>query len=199
MTMRGERMSPAIEPGKTFVALFTPPDAGTFMYHSHMDDGWQNAGGLTGPLIVLPPGRSFDPATDHIVMITEASLAAGGPPLAIDGSLSPAPIAAIVGVPQRLRFADLTLAGQNLVVSLSDGTRALEWTPIAKDGRDLPERLQRSDNGGPRPHDRRNTRLPLHPEASRPLDRQRIRCGRQRRSRRFATNRRLRQIAGRVG
>ncbi|MBC5799573.1 MAG: multicopper oxidase domain-containing protein [Candidatus Eremiobacteraeota bacterium] len=141
MSMDGH-MPPAIEPGHTFVARFVPPDAGTFTYHSHMDDGWQLAGGLVGPLIVLPPGQHFDAQRDHIVMISESSEKPAGPPLAIDGALSPPPLAATAGVPQRLRFADLTLGGENLVVSLSDGSRVLDWTPIAKDGRDLPARLQ---------------------------------------------------------
>ncbi len=61
MPMAGGHMPPAIEPGQTFVARFVPPDAGTFTYHSHMDDGWQLAGRLVGPLIVLPPGQRFDP------------------------------------------------------------------------------------------------------------------------------------------
>ena len=85
MSMPGGRMSPAIEPGQTFVARFVPPDAGTFTYHSHVDDGWQNAGGLVGPLIVLPRGQRFDARTDHIVMISESFEKAGGPPLAING------------------------------------------------------------------------------------------------------------------
>ena len=65
MAMDGERMSPPIDPGASFVARFTPPDAGTFMYHAHMDDGWQLAEGPIGPLIVMPPGEAFDPVTDH--------------------------------------------------------------------------------------------------------------------------------------
>ncbi|HEV2909744.1 MAG TPA: multicopper oxidase domain-containing protein [Candidatus Eremiobacteraceae bacterium] len=143
MVMDGARMSPPIDPGATFVARFTPPDAGTFMYHAHMDDGWQLASGLVGPLIVLRPGETFDPSVDHIVMISESYQKAGSPFLAIGGSLSPAPMAATAGVPQRLRLIGLSLGGDNLVVSLSDGTKLLQWTPIAKDGRDLPSRLQR--------------------------------------------------------
>ncbi len=144
MPMKMVRMSPAIAPGKTFVARFTPPDAGTFMYHSHMDDGWQNAGGLVGPLIVMPKGERFDPQTDHIVMISDAFETAGSPLVAIDGSRTPEPLTATVGVPQRLRFSDLTLGGEHLVVSLSDGTHTIAWTPIAKDGHDLPARLQKT-------------------------------------------------------
>jgi manganese oxidase len=143
MAMRGERMSPPIEPGATFVARFTPPDAGTFMYHSHMDDGWQLGSGLDGPLIVVPPGQRFDPETDHVVMISESYEKAGSPYVAIGGSLSPSPLVMASGVPQRLRLIVLTLGGENLVASLSDGSHVVRWTPIAKDGRDLPERLQR--------------------------------------------------------
>jgi len=143
MAMMGERMSPPIVPGATFVARFTPPDAGTFMYHAHMDDGWQLASGLIGPLIVLPQGETFDPATDHIVMVSESYEKAGSPFVAIDGSLSPTPISATAGIPQRLRLIELSLSGDDLVVSLSDGTHVLQWTPIAKDGRDLPVHLQR--------------------------------------------------------
>ncbi len=143
--MAALRPSPAIAPGGTFVAHFAPPDAGTFMYHSHLDDGWQIAGGVDGPLIVMPPGQHFDPASDHIVMISESYEKAGSPFVAVDGLLDPAPIAMTAGVPQRLRFAVMSLAGQDLVASLSDGAHVVRWTPIAKDGRDLPARLQSAE------------------------------------------------------
>jgi manganese oxidase len=135
-------MSPAIAPNQTFVARFTPPDAGTFMYHSHMDDGWQLASGIYGPLIVLPPHQTFDPATDHIVMISESYERAGSPYVAFNGLLKPPALAVAAGVPQRLRIAVMTLSGENLVASLSNGSRVLQWTPIAKDGRDLPPALR---------------------------------------------------------
>jgi FtsP/CotA-like multicopper oxidase with cupredoxin domain len=144
MAMHGERVSPPIDPGSTFVARFAPPDAGTFMYHAHMDDGWQLGSGLDGALIVLPPGQSLDPSTDHLVMISESFERAGSPFVAIDGMLAPPPVAMTAGIPQRLRIAVLTLSGQNLVASLVDGQRVVEWTPLAKDGRDLPARLRRN-------------------------------------------------------
>jgi FtsP/CotA-like multicopper oxidase with cupredoxin domain len=145
MAMNGERMSPPIEPGASFIARFAPPDAGTFMYHAHMDDGWQLGSGLVGPLIVMPPGQSFDPTTDHIVMISESYEEAGSPFVAIGGLLKPPPMTMTAGVPQRLRFGDLTLAGQDFVVSLIDEGRVVRWTPIAKDGRDLPPALRREE------------------------------------------------------
>ncbi len=142
MAMTGDRMSPPIKPGAAFEARFTPPDAGTFMYHAHMDDGWQLGSGLVGPLIVMPAGKTFDPATDHIVMISESYEKAGSPFVAIAGTLTPPPLTMTAGIPQRLRFIELSLSGENLAVSLYAGSHVLMWTPVAKDGRDLSAALQ---------------------------------------------------------
>jgi len=43
---------PPIEPGEEFIYEFTPPDAGTFWYHPHMNTAEQIGRGLYGPLIV---------------------------------------------------------------------------------------------------------------------------------------------------
>jgi len=43
---------PAIQPGDSFRYLFTPPDAGTFWYHSHVNAYEQVGRGLYGPLII---------------------------------------------------------------------------------------------------------------------------------------------------
>ena len=59
-----------IHAGHEFEARFTPPRAGTFMYHTHMNEVEQVEAGLSGPLIVLEPGQVFDPARDHVVMAT---------------------------------------------------------------------------------------------------------------------------------
>ena len=141
MDATAARMSPPIAPGGTFVARFVPPDAGTFMYHAHMDDGWQQGSGIEGALVVLPAAPRDDPA-DHVVMLSDSFEKAGSPLVAIDGALLPAPIVMQAGLPQRIRLLCLSLGGQNLVASLADGTRVLRWKPIAKDGRDLPARLQ---------------------------------------------------------
>jgi FtsP/CotA-like multicopper oxidase with cupredoxin domain len=46
---------PPIKPGETFTYEFTPPDAGTFWYHPHMDSLQQLGRGLAGALIVEEP------------------------------------------------------------------------------------------------------------------------------------------------
>lgn len=46
---------PAIPPGKFFNYQFTPPDAGTYWYHSHVNAYEQIGRGLYGPLIIDEP------------------------------------------------------------------------------------------------------------------------------------------------
>ena len=46
---------PPIKPGGSFMYSFTPPDAGTFWYHSHADSLVQIGRGLAGALIVEEP------------------------------------------------------------------------------------------------------------------------------------------------
>ena len=43
---------PLVQPGETFEYRFTLPDAGTFWYHSHVNETWQVERGLHGALIV---------------------------------------------------------------------------------------------------------------------------------------------------
>ncbi|ROR99953.1 FtsP/CotA-like multicopper oxidase with cupredoxin domain [Sinobacterium caligoides] len=43
---------PPIQPGESFIYRFTPPDAGTFWYHPHMNSLVQLGKGLTGVIIV---------------------------------------------------------------------------------------------------------------------------------------------------
>jgi FtsP/CotA-like multicopper oxidase with cupredoxin domain len=43
---------PPIAPGETFVYRYTPPDAGTYWYHSHVNTAEQVGRGLYGPVIV---------------------------------------------------------------------------------------------------------------------------------------------------
>jgi FtsP/CotA-like multicopper oxidase with cupredoxin domain len=54
---------PAIKPGESFTYEFTPPDAGTFFYHSHVNSTEQVERGLYGTLVVEdvePVGFSQD-------------------------------------------------------------------------------------------------------------------------------------------
>src|SRR5213076_1956517 len=45
--------APAIMPGDSFLVRVTPPRSGSFMYHTHMQEVFQQSGGLWGSLLVL--------------------------------------------------------------------------------------------------------------------------------------------------
>ncbi len=59
---------PPIMPGETFVYEFTPPDAGTFWYHPHMNSVVQLGKGLVG-LIIVDEASPVKFEEDHQVMV----------------------------------------------------------------------------------------------------------------------------------
>ena len=130
---RGSQVTPAIQPGESFIARFTPPRAGTFIYHTHLNDYRQLSTGLYGPLVIVEPGRRFDPATDKVFVLSQ-----GGPdeerdPLLVNGSAAPPVQDWKQGVTYRLRFIGITPA-PDVELSLLRGDTILAWQPIAKDG-----------------------------------------------------------------
>jgi FtsP/CotA-like multicopper oxidase with cupredoxin domain len=131
----GPRVTPMIAPGKSFDALFVPPRAGTFMYHTHMNDLFQLSSGLYGPLIVLPEGETFHPESDKVLVLSRNGKRKDGE-LLLNGSTAPAPLVLRAGVHYRLRFIDI-LANNSIVINAVQDGKPVEWTPIAKDGADL--------------------------------------------------------------
>jgi FtsP/CotA-like multicopper oxidase with cupredoxin domain len=130
---------PSITAGDSFAAAYTPPRAGTFIYHTHIDDVKQMESGLYGPLIVLPPGQTFDSTTDHIVTISLHEYADTFDVL-MNGSVRPEPIVLRAGVPNRIRVVIIPAAGSGELTLLSD-TTPIRWRALAKDGADLPAAL----------------------------------------------------------
>jgi FtsP/CotA-like multicopper oxidase with cupredoxin domain len=139
----GTHIAPIIAPSDSFIVRFTPPRAGTFIYHTHVDETRQQLAGLAGPLIVLDPGEAFDSTRDHSFII--------GTPLAwedelhsvlINGSATPAPLTVHAGVSQRLRFINVTLRRPGARIEVWRDSTVLQWRPLAKDGADLPASMQ---------------------------------------------------------
>jgi FtsP/CotA-like multicopper oxidase with cupredoxin domain len=130
----GPRVAPMIEPGQTFEARMTPPRAGTFIYHTHMDDVFQLRGGLAGPLIVLEPGTTFDPRSDHVFTITTTHTLSDALKIFVNGTFSPPAIVCHVGTLQRFRFINMTTFWTNAIVSLTAANRAVQWRPLQIDG-----------------------------------------------------------------
>ncbi|HWJ22231.1 MAG TPA: multicopper oxidase domain-containing protein [Gemmatimonadaceae bacterium] len=139
----GARLAPVIAPGDSFEARFTPPRAGTFIYHTHVDEENQQLAGLAGPLIVLEPGARYDTATDVTVLVTSPrDSALERRAVLLNGSASPAPLTLRTGVTYRLRFINMTTRRPNMRVELRRDTVVARWRPLAKDGAELPVSLQ---------------------------------------------------------
>lgn len=134
------RLAPVIAPRDSFTARLTLPRAGTFMYHTHLDDLEQITSGLYGAIVVLEPGRQFDPRTDHVFVVGwDGQL---DPPnhLLVNGDSASAPLELAAGVPHRFRFVNIGPA-QRVFFAVRRDSTILTWRLLAKDGADLPPRL----------------------------------------------------------
>ncbi|HUF31063.1 MAG TPA: multicopper oxidase domain-containing protein, partial [Gemmatimonadaceae bacterium] len=132
----GGSIAPLLAPGDSFTAVMTPPRAGTYMYHTHMDEGRQLGAGLYGPLLVLEPGERYDPAMDLTFMVGGA-VAGKALAAAINGRPAPAPIELRAGTRYRLRLVNILFA-PIVRVELAADSLPLTWRALAKDGADLP-------------------------------------------------------------
>lgn len=142
----GAHLTPQIAPGDSFVARFTPPRAGTFMYHAHVDDVLQQAGGMEGALIVRDSGV-VDSTDDHIIFLKGVS-GSRHRPLEVNGRANPDTVVLHVGRMARFRLLNLTTFNVAPAVSLTSrpdsaitiarDTMIVRWTPVAKDGFGIP-------------------------------------------------------------
>ena len=134
----GKRISPAIAVRDSFVARFTPPRAGTFMYHPHADEVRQQEAGLSGAIVVLDDPRSFDPEKDVVLLISTPRLNADDATVFLNGTNKPAPREWRVGERYRLRVINIHTYRPSMRARLHQDSTLLSWRPIAKDGMDLP-------------------------------------------------------------
>jgi FtsP/CotA-like multicopper oxidase with cupredoxin domain len=134
----GQNVAPAIAPGAAFVVRFTPPRAGTFIYHSHWHDEIPILNGLYGPLIVLEPGQKFDPDGEHTFLFSLGNYAPLGYMMLINGQPGPDPLPLHTGKRYRFRLINITDEGVDLRLRLLSGQEPVLWKVVAKDGADLP-------------------------------------------------------------
>ncbi len=139
----GDQVTPAVPPGGSFVARFTPNRAGTFIYHTHAADPSQLSGGIYGALIVLEPGKSFDAEHDKLLVIGTRDTFFDAKRITINGMEKPQPTTLATGTTYRLRLINMA---PNLPANFRLGTKEKPetWRALAKDGADLPARLARS-------------------------------------------------------
>jgi FtsP/CotA-like multicopper oxidase with cupredoxin domain len=138
----GVSTTPPIVPGEQFVVRFTPPRAGTFIYHTHSHDTRQLASGLYGAIVVLEPGETFDPERDHVLVLgmegDKDTQRYERFPVVVNGRRDTM-LTLKAGVPNRLRFVNITTNFGGLNVSLTtNNNQPIVWKPVAKDGADLP-------------------------------------------------------------
>jgi len=132
------RVSPLIAPGASFTYRLSLLRPGTFIYHSHMDDVHQLAGGLYGPLIVLPEGAVFDATTDHIITWGWNNPDAQRiEDIDWNGRRSQPDGAAVQGETHRFRVIHIAPAALISAWITRDGD-IVPITLLAKDGADLP-------------------------------------------------------------
>jgi FtsP/CotA-like multicopper oxidase with cupredoxin domain len=140
----GSQTTPMIAPGDSFEVRFTPPRAGTFIYHTHVDEERQQDAGLAGPLLVMEPGARWDPARDIPVLLgSPGDFDAEVRTLAVNGRVDPPPLRIEAGRPHRLRIINMSARRAAVFVELRRDSTRLAWTPLAKDGADLPPAFRR--------------------------------------------------------
>lgn len=138
----GNDLLPAIAVGDSLTVRFTPPRAGTFMYHSHFNELQQISSGLYGPILVLPLGQRHDPETDRLLLFSDAGPTVNtirGPfaPVLLNGRAQPSPLALRVGTTYRFRLINIR-SDYQVAVALLQGDQPVAWRHVAKDGADLP-------------------------------------------------------------
>ena len=134
------RLAPAIAPGDSFTARLTLPRAGTFIYHTHLNDIEQLTSGLYGAIVVLESGPAYDPRTDHLLVVGWDG-PADPPRLLVNGDSLPPPLVLEAGVRHRLRFVFIGAVGGEPFRLLSDST-PVRWRALARDGAGLPTSQQ---------------------------------------------------------
>jgi FtsP/CotA-like multicopper oxidase with cupredoxin domain len=138
----GSSVLKPVPPGDSLTVRFTPPRAGTFMYHSHFNEMDQISSGLYGPIIVLDRGQRYDPETDHVLLLSEGGptvnvIAGPFPPKFLNGRAAPDTLTLRTGVTHRFRVINIS-DGVPTFFKFADGDKPIMWRAVAKDGADLP-------------------------------------------------------------
>jgi manganese oxidase len=143
---RDDKVLHPVPAGDSLTVNFAPPRSGTFMYHSHFSEASQMNGGMYGAILVVDDPAKYDPSRDHLFVIggggiPQVPLGTLSPWGLVNGRTSPPPVNLRVGERHRLRFASIH-PDWEVRVTLGSHTQAWQWTPVAKDGADVPSALR---------------------------------------------------------
>jgi manganese oxidase len=134
----GRKTAPTIEPGDSFVAEFTPPRSGTFIYHAHANETFQVNLGLYGALLVVDSGR-YDPEHERLILL--GGNISGGTNPRINGKTLPDTLRLRAGQSYRLRLIHI-IPDWTARIALRMGDSVVHWRALAKDGAELPVHRQ---------------------------------------------------------
>ena len=137
-----DNLLPAIPPGDSLTVRFTPPRAGTFMYHSHFNEFHQIPSGLYGALVVVDSTHPLGADVDRILMFSDHGptmnvITGPFPKPTMNGDTEPPPLDLQAGRHYRFRLANIR-GDAPLQFSIQRGDSLLTWRAVAKDGADLP-------------------------------------------------------------
>ena len=148
------KLSPAIAPRDSFEARFTPPRAGTFIYHPHADEVRQQQAGLSGAIVVLDAPETYDAEKDVVLLVSTPRRDVDDGVVLLNGTSTPTLREMRVGERYRLRLVNIHTARPNMIARIVRDSTVLTWRAIAKDGMDLPRdqatvrpAMQQSGNG----------------------------------------------------
>lgn len=130
-----KKIAPMIAPQDSFVAHLTMPRAGTFIYHTHLNDLEQLTSGMYGAAVILEQDQKYDPSTDHAFVLGWDG--DKGDKFLVNGDSLPPPLEIEHGKTHRLRFINIAPADRIFFAVRRDSIPAT-WMPRAKDGYDLP-------------------------------------------------------------
>lgn len=132
----------AVPPGDSLTVHFTPPRAGTFMYHSHFNEFHQIPSGLYGALVVVDSAHPMSANVDRIMVFSDhgptTNVVTGPfPRITMNGDTAPPPLDLQAGRHYRFRLVNIR-GDAPMQFSLLQGDSLLTWRAVAKDGADLP-------------------------------------------------------------
>ncbi|HET7374413.1 MAG TPA: multicopper oxidase domain-containing protein, partial [Gemmatimonadaceae bacterium] len=123
------RTAPMIAPGDSFVAAFTPPRSGTFIYHAHANETFQIGLGLYGALLVVDPG-TYDPRHERIILLGPEGPGTNG--ARINGRVRPDTLRLTAGQTYLVRLIHMIMDWTVRVALVRDDS-VVQWRPLAKD------------------------------------------------------------------
>lgn len=130
----GDERARVIGPGDSTLVLITPPRAGTFIYHTHLNDIRQLMRGLYGALVVLDSGARWNPDSDLVFIAGDNGNLKPG----LNGGNTSDTVQLHPGIPYRLRLINIAVFQATLRFQLTHKHAPVTWLALAKDGATLP-------------------------------------------------------------